>query len=83
VSANDGELRRLLDEVKRTKGRHRLELRGRVETPTVQSTREEALVALEVYTAALDARRLPVPRDMQRDLKLLRVLCVQAARRRL
>jgi hypothetical protein len=81
VSSNDGELRRLLAEMKQAQVRHRRELRGRVDTLRVTATREDALAALELYADALLARRLPVPPAMQRDLRLLRVLCPKARRR--
>jgi len=73
----DAELRRLIDEVVRTRKAHRHELsRHRQATHTsIKFTRQDSLAALETYLAALQARHLPAPPTMQRDLALLRALC--------
>jgi hypothetical protein len=79
----DPELQRLFDEVTRTRTEHRHELGNRVDASVVFATREASLAALENYVDALQARHLPTPPTMHRDLKLLRILCADARTRRM
>ena len=75
-------LSHLLDEVLRTRVHHRLVLqRKRADSVDSNKARRAALRALENYVAALNARELPVPPRIQRDLRMLRILCAHAAPR--
>jgi hypothetical protein len=75
VNTSDAELQQLLADVVRTRDQHRRELQGRAGSPELGQSREAALEALEVYAAALDERRWPIPPRMNQDLRLLRALC--------
>jgi len=75
MSFSDAELRLLLDNVLRTRDRHRRELQGRAGSPELSLAREAALEALEMYAAALEERSWPIPQRMHQDLQLLRALC--------
>jgi hypothetical protein len=77
LTANEQELRHLLEEVIRTKAEHRDELGRRINPTLIFSTREASLTALEDYVFFLEALRLPVPPRMHRDLEILRVLCLE------
>jgi hypothetical protein len=81
MTHHDGELQQLLDDLKRARSSHRDALRGRVDTPHVESTRADTLVAAEAYVSALHERRLPIPPRLHRDLVILRILCAPPGRR--
>lgn len=81
VRHSTADLQRLLDDMKSTKVAHRLALGGRLDLFRIESTRSESLVALEAYVSALDARGLPIPPPLHRDLDLLRRLCAPSRRR--
>jgi|tagenome__1003787_1003787.scaffolds.fasta_scaffold20484695_2 hypothetical protein len=75
MNPSDAQLRQLLEDVLRTRDKHRTELQGRAGSPELSLAREAALDALEMYVAALEERRWPVPQRMHQDLQLLRALC--------
>jgi hypothetical protein len=75
MNAPDAVLQRLLADVVRTRDDHRRELQRRAGSPELGQSREAALDALEVYVAALNERRWPIPPRMHQDLRLLRALC--------
>jgi len=77
LTADERELRRLLEEVTRTKAEHRDELSRPINPALISSTREASLTAMEDYVCFLEALHLPVPPRMHRDLEILRVLCVE------
>jgi hypothetical protein len=75
MNPTEVDLKQLLSDVVRTRDEHRRELQRRAGSPELAQSREAALEALEVYVAALDDRRWPIPPRMHQDLALLRALC--------
>ena len=75
MNVSDADLQQLLADVVRTRDEHRRELQRRAGSPELGQSREAALEALEVYVAALNDRRWPIPPRMNQDLRLLRALC--------
>lgn len=78
----DWELQHLMDQVQAAKLSHRQALGGRLDTLQIESTRTELLAALETYGTALEARHLPIPPTLRRDLDMLRRLCAPSQRKR-
>lgn len=68
------DLHRLLDEIKTAKLVHQRALDRHPNASMVESTRTDWRSALTTYMDALDARHLPIPPRLHRDLEILRCL---------
>jgi hypothetical protein len=70
----DEDLRRLWNALDRARQVHRECLRGRQDSVLEMVTRVDVLGALEDFIGALDARKVPVPPRLQREVKILQNL---------
>lgn len=74
-------LQMLFDAIGVARGEQRMERRRTGTSAGAMATAQLAtLRALEEYTAALEARRYPVPPQIQTDLRLHRAICAKADR---